>query len=296
MTELTISMVAPALPYFPVWVADRKGMFEARGISARTEVTGTTDRVTASLKSGASRLAMVTPEGVIVDAAAGGPLRLVAGNTNRAPLSLIAQPGIRRIEDLRDGMVGTSSLKEGTAILVQRMLAAHGLHYPGDYDFALVGAHPQRWAHLQDGTIDAGLQLTPYDFIAEAAGYSMLGAAADYVPHYAFTAVAVDSGWAQEHADLVGLSLAALQEATVWTVEHLDEAAELITEVTGGANADTRRGLGAMFDAGAVPLDLAIDPRALDSVFSSVREAQLVPAGTALDWAMCVDDTFLQLV
>jgi ABC-type nitrate/sulfonate/bicarbonate transport system substrate-binding protein len=114
---------------------------------------------------------MVTPEGVVGNSAKGGRLRLVAGNSNRAPLSLIGGKGIERIEDLRGKRVGTTSLKEGTAIMVQKMLAAHGLHYPGDYEFATVGAHPQRWEHLQAGSIEAGLQLVPYNYVAEDAGY-----------------------------------------------------------------------------------------------------------------------------
>ena len=38
------------------------------------------------------------------------------------------------------------------------MLAAHGLAYPDDYDFALEGSHIERWKALQAGTIDAALQ------------------------------------------------------------------------------------------------------------------------------------------
>jgi TRAP-type uncharacterized transport system substrate-binding protein len=52
------------------------------------------------------------------------------------------------------------------------MLAAHGLTYPGDYDFALEGSHVERWKALQAGTIDAALQMIPYDYLAADAGFT----------------------------------------------------------------------------------------------------------------------------
>ena len=51
------------------------------------------------------------------------------------------------------------------------MLGKHGLCYAADFEFVLAGAHPQRWGALQAGTIDAALQLLPFDMIAEDARY-----------------------------------------------------------------------------------------------------------------------------
>jgi len=133
MDQVTVGMVAPAFVYFPVWVATERGFFNSRGIECAIRIAGTTDGTTTALESGDTQFAMVTPEGVVGNAAKGGRLRLVAGNSNRAPLSLIGGNGkrIERIEDLRGKLIGTTSLKEGTAVMVQKMLAAHGLHYPG---------------------------------------------------------------------------------------------------------------------------------------------------------------------
>lgn len=77
--------------------------------------------VTAALEKGQIQVAMVTPEGVIRNAHHGGSLRLVAGNANKAPLSLIGQKGLKKVEDLRGKRIGTTSLKEGTAIMVQKI-------------------------------------------------------------------------------------------------------------------------------------------------------------------------------
>ena len=63
MDEIKISMVAPAIVYFPALIAQRRGQFTANGIVATTEVTGATDKVTSALKANDCQVAMVTPEG-----------------------------------------------------------------------------------------------------------------------------------------------------------------------------------------------------------------------------------------
>lgn len=293
MDQITMAMVAPAIPCFPIWVAQQKGYFAQAGIEATTLITGTTDKVTSALRDNDGQLAVVTPEGVIADIASGGTLRLVAGNTNKAPLTLIGLPSIHTIEDLRGRTIGTSSLQEGTAILVQRMLAQHGLHYPGDYQFDLTGAHPQRWEALQAGTIDAGLQLVPYDYIAIEAGFSNLGSARDYVPHYAFTAIAADLAWARPQRDVVRRALSALRTAVMWTRDHIDESAAIVTSESHTDPDHAIRALHDFFDDGVVSADLSIEQQALDEVVGSARQAGLVGDDAALSYGQIVDGSFL---
>jgi ABC-type nitrate/sulfonate/bicarbonate transport system substrate-binding protein len=294
MDKVTISMVAPAFPFYPVWVAEERGFFERHGIASDIKTTGATDKVTTSLLDGSAQIGMVTPEGVIGDAAQGGRLRLIAGNANKAPLSLIGLKSIARIEDLKGKRIGTSSLKEGTAILVQRMLEAHGLQYPGDYEFAVVGAHPQRWDHLQQGTIEAGLQLIPYDYIAEEAGFTNLGEASEYVPNYAFTAIALNLDWGESNRDLAVRSLRAMREAVQWTEDNLDEAAAILGRRAHSNDAHSRRALRAMSERDVSPPDLTINRTAIETVFENMHRFGLIERTVPLSYAACVDESFLK--
>jgi NitT/TauT family transport system substrate-binding protein len=293
MDQLTIGMVAPAFLFFPIWVAQERRFFAAEGIDVRIATLGATDKVTTSLQDGGTQIGMVTPEGLIGNVAVSGTLRLIAGNANRAPLSLIVQKGIERIADLRGKRVGTSSLKEGTAVLVQTILAASGLRYPGDYEFAIVGAHPQRWEHLQKGTIDAGLQLLPLNYVAEDAGFRNLAEASDYVPRYAFAAIGVDQRWAAANRGLVVRVLKALHAATAWADTQREAAAAILARAANINAAYALRGLNEMLDRGTTPRDLRIEPAALEAVFAAMRATELVPPGTALSYAAVVDDSYL---
>src|SRR6202042_3682696 len=221
MREITVGVVAPAYVNVPLWIAQEREFLERRGLVATERICGTTHGVTGALRDGEVDIALTAPEGSIADAMAGGPLRVVPGLTDRPPLSMIAIPRHHSFGDLRGGRVGTSSLTEGTRHVAERMLAAHGLTYPADYDFALEGSHVERWKALQAGTIDAALQMIPYDDIATDAGFSNLGPATG---GFSFNAACV-----RLPADRAVLTpfLAALAEASRWFHAHVEEAAEI---------------------------------------------------------------------
>ena len=134
--------------------------------------------MTSALRDGQVDVALTAPEGSIADAAAGRPAPR-AGRADRPPAAVPDRARTARcpVGDLRGGRIGTSSLTEGTRHVAERMLAAHGLAYPGDYEFALEGSHVEPWKALQAGTIHAALQMIPYDDLAIDAGFTDLGPA-----------------------------------------------------------------------------------------------------------------------
>src|SRR5580700_5568209 len=221
MWEITVGVVAPAYVNVPLWVAQKRGLLERRGLRATEQILGSTHGVTNALRDGEVDIALTAPEGSIADAVAGGPLRVVAGLIDRPPLSMIAIPRHRTFTDLRGGRIGTSSLTEGTRHVAERMLAAHGLTYPADYDFALEGSHVERWKALQAGTIDAALQMIPYDVMAVEAGFTDLGPATGA---FSFNAVCVCLS--TERA-LVTPFLQALAEAAEWFRGHIEDSAAM---------------------------------------------------------------------
>lgn len=211
-----VKLVGGALGFnsLPVWVAERQGYFARKELNVTLERLGTVDKATDAVHSGSAQFALTPPEGAIKDYLNGGNLRIVGGNVNRLPLTLIANPRFKRIEELKGAKLGTSSLTEGTAIYTQEMLARHGLKYPGDYEFAVVGVHPARWKALQEGTIDAAVQLVPLNFVAIDAGYSDLGEVTDYIPEIAFTALIADREWLEKNEKTAVDFIACLLEAT----------------------------------------------------------------------------------
>ena len=272
MREITVGVVAPAYVNVPLWVAQERGFLERRGLSATERILGTTHGVTNALRDREVDIALTAPEGSIADAVAGGPLRVVAGLTDRPPLSMIALPRHHEFGDLRGGRIGTSSLTEGTRHVAERMLAAHGLSYPADYDFALEGSHVERWKALQAGTIDAALQMIPYDSMAVDAGFTDLGPVTE---EFALNAVCVRLP--AERAELTPF-LQALAEAAEWFRGHVAESAGIAAERTSIEPRYALRACQALAADGVIPGDLRSSPGALAAVTGALRSSGLIPA------------------
>jgi ABC-type nitrate/sulfonate/bicarbonate transport system substrate-binding protein len=275
--EIIIGHVAPAYVGVALWVAEHEGILERPGVGVTNVILGTTEATTEALRDRSIDIAMTAPEGTIADAVAGGPLRVIAGSANKPPLSLIALPRHRRITDLRGGRIGTSSLKEGTRHLVEAMLAAEGLHWPRDYDFALEGNHLARWRALQHGSIDAALQLVPYNYLAEEAGFSHLGDADAYVPEFAFSAVCAHRDYLAGNAEAVSALLAALLAATRWFYANVEGAATIAASRTRLPQRHALRACQELAGKQVLPADLRVSPGALAAAVGALRATGQLP-------------------
>ena len=294
VATLRVGGGAVGFNWLPVIVADRQGMFERRNLAIEIKRLGAVDKATAAVKTGELDLVITPPEGAIRDCAGGGNLRIIAGNVNRLPLSLIANPRIRRIEDLRGARLGTSSMTEGTALYTMEVLRQHGLHYPGDYEFAVVGVHPARWKALQEGTIDAAVQLIPLNFVAEDAGYNNLGEVTDYIPEIVFTGVIVDRQTAEDRRKQIVAFLQGVMEGTRWLYDPANDEAllALTKELTQAEGKYGRQALEYMREKRVFSPDLSIPDAAFAKSIELMQKAGLADAQLAARAKSVLDDSF----
>ncbi|SFV11581.1 ABC transporter substrate-binding protein [Pseudoduganella namucuonensis] len=282
-TSNTILLAGGALGFnwLPVFVAQKQGIFARHGLTVELMRMGSVDKASTAVREGAAHMAITPPEGAIASAVAGGGLRIVAGNVNRLPLTLIAQPDIKSIEQLRGKVLGTSSLTEGTAIYTREMLSQHGLGYPDDYSFAVAGVHPARWKALQEGTIDAAVQLIPLNFVAVEAGYSDLGEVSDYIPEIVFTALIADQAWAAENGERIVALMRGLIEATALLYDAANDEALLpiVMEITQSDLAYAQKSLYYLREKGVFARALEIPPAALEKTVELMRKADLLAPG-----------------
>lgn len=291
---LRIGAGAAGFNWLPVFAAQQQGLFAANGLNVEVKRLGTVDKATAAVKAGDADMAITPPEGAIRDCGAGGSLRIIAGNVNRLPLSLIANPRFRRIEDLKGGKLGTSSLTEGTALYTMEMLRQHGLKYPGDYEFAVVGVHPARWKALQEGTIDAAVQLIPLNFVAVDHGYPNLGEVSDYIPEIAFTTLIVDQAWARSHHPEIVRFLRTLIEATRWVYAPANDAVlvPLIAQITQAEGQYASRALDYMRSKSVFSRDLSIPQAAFAKSVELMQKAGFADAALVAGAQSVLDDSY----
>jgi ABC-type nitrate/sulfonate/bicarbonate transport system substrate-binding protein len=296
VAELTLAGGALGFNWLPVFVADRLGILTRHGVKVTLKRMGTVDKATAAIRAGEADLAITPPEGAIADAVSGGPLRIVAGNANRLPMTLVANPRIKQIKDLKGCVLGTSSMTEGTAIYTMEMLSQHGLKYPGDYEFAVVGVHPERWQALQDGRIDAAVQPAPLNFVAIDAGYSNLGEVTDAIPEIAFTTLIGTDDWLGQNQASVRRLLTSLIEATRIVYDPSQDSAvvPILADITKSSESYSQRALAYMRDQALFPRRLEIPDRAFGTTVDLMIKAGLLEGSAREKAALALDSSYLR--
>lgn len=216
MTKLKVGAVSRNYFNMPFWVAQDAGFFKRHGLEVDIELYEPIDEVTDRLIDGRLQLSLGVTEQVILASEQGHDLQIIGGNVNRLPFSFIARPQVKTFADLRGGVVGVSSLLAGSSSLVMKILSAHGLEHPADYTLVAVGPILSRWAKLQSGEIDAGLQGTPLNHMALDQGFVSLCEPRDAFPWFQFTSLNVLGSWAQANVATTVAFMKAMIQAHEW--------------------------------------------------------------------------------
>jgi ABC-type nitrate/sulfonate/bicarbonate transport system substrate-binding protein len=174
------------------------------------------------------------------------------------------------------------------------VLRQNGLNYPGDYEFAVVGVHPARWKALQEGTIDAAVQLIPLNFVGEDAGYSNLGEVTDYISEIVFTSLIVDRVAAEQRRDHIVAFLSAVMEGTRWVYDPANDETllALTKELTQAEGKYGRQALDYMREKRVFSADLSIPGAAFAKSIELMQKAGLADAQLAATAKAVLDDSF----
>ncbi|MCS5735720.1 ABC transporter substrate-binding protein [Herbiconiux daphne] len=212
-TTIKMAGGAQGFNWLPVFIAVEQGMLSDRRVEIEFLRLGSVEKATQAVQSGTADLAITPPEGAIANYVAGGDLRIIAANSLRLPMSLVASKGVGNVANLRGKRIGTSSLTEGTAVYVREMLQRDGLTYPADYEFVLSGIHTTRWTALRQGEIDCAPQPAPWNFLAEREGFDLIAEVSDVIPEVLFAALVGADNWLRANTDSVRRLVAALRDA-----------------------------------------------------------------------------------
>jgi len=266
----------------PYWVAVHRGFFKDEGLAPSLEFVASGDLINEGLRNGRIALAIGPPDGVMLDALANGPLRILAGNACRPPLFVMAQPEIRKAADLRGKTFGVLSLREGSSKFIAKIAAAGGLK-PGDYKVVEVGGAPARVKLLAERTIDVGLQPMPINYEMEALGFSNLGWTGEIEPHYEFTSINANADAVAREPSLMVSILRALLRGQRFAIAHPGEASTIVAAELG---CDADHALKALRDSARLGIfdpELNWSAPGLQRIFRNLQDDQAVPPGTPFE-------------
>lgn len=200
--EIKLGVLSSGSEHWPLWIALEKGYFKEQGLEIRQLHTQSVAKAVQALATNSTDIVYpCNTQGTITAIVKGAPVKIIAGVQTKAIYDLITGAKYKKVEDLKGTTLGVINLTSGSTVLLMKILSAHGLKYPGDYDLLTVGGTPARYAAVKKGAVSGAMVTIPTSFRAREEGLNLLANIATYLPDYQFTIVAGNIEWMKAHRD-----------------------------------------------------------------------------------------------
>jgi NitT/TauT family transport system substrate-binding protein len=231
------------LGYSPLWVASKQGFFSQQGLDGQVILLRGTPQAVQALVAGSLYVASGGPESFVEVSERGVETVFIGGVINGLSHFIIGGKNYKSYESLRGATLGGSSLTGGTVTAMKQVLKAKGLEYPRDYNILVVaGGSSANLAALASGQIAATTVAVPLNFVAEEAGFNLIGRLAEVIPNYEQTALAAKRSWAEKNRPLVVRFMKAMIQAHRWLYANKEPAVDFLIKEMKLTPAHARKG------------------------------------------------------
>jgi len=173
---LRVGFPSLATGFAPSWVAADKGIWKKHGLDVELIFLRGGSRTVSALIGGSVDFIIGSDLGVTTAILQGAALTRVGVTTNTLGYSMVTQPGIKTVRDLRGKIVGITPGRDAAYARVVKLLRDNGMDASRDVTFLSVGdgGPAARVAALSSGVIHATMFTPPSDRISEKAGMRIL--------------------------------------------------------------------------------------------------------------------------
>src|SRR5499425_3155254 len=165
-----------ATGFAPSWVTSDKGIWKKQGLDVELVFLRGGSRTVSALIGGSVDFIFGSDLGVTTAILQGASLTRVGVTTNTLGYSMVAQPNIKTIRDLKGKIIGITPGRDAAYARVVKLLRDNGMDASKDVTFLTVGdgGPASRVAALSAGVIHATMFTPPSDLISERAGMKVL--------------------------------------------------------------------------------------------------------------------------
>jgi ABC-type nitrate/sulfonate/bicarbonate transport system substrate-binding protein len=215
----------------PFWVGEDQRLFEKYGLNASLEyVKGSIDMIN-RMNAGDAHIALTSVDNVIaytdgagetIDGSAPDLIAFMGGD--HGFLSLVSRADVTSVPQLSGKTLSVDAMTTGFAFVLREILSINAMSADA-VKFAAAGGTGNRYRALMAGEHDATLLRTPFEKLAEQAGFRTLASGAALFPGYLGTVGAVLKSWANANrVQLIGFMLA-YREALKWIFDARNSTA-----------------------------------------------------------------------
>ena len=158
------------------WVTADKGIWKKHGLDVELIFLRGGSRTVSALIGGSVDFILGSDLGITTAIIQGASLTRVGVTTNTLGYSMVVQPGIKTVRDLKGKIIGITPGRDAAYARVVKLLRDNGMDAAKDVTFLSVGdgGPAARVAALSSGVIQATMFTPPSDKISEKAGMSIL--------------------------------------------------------------------------------------------------------------------------
>jgi NitT/TauT family transport system substrate-binding protein len=168
---LTVAYSALVASQSPTWIAQDAGIFDRYGLDVNQVYISSAQQNVAALLSGETDVAISGGTGIIVPTLQGADIATFAGTKNQLAGRIMARPEIQSVTHLKGKRVGVTRLGGNSHYMGIVALQRYGMTPDRDVLFIGAGGTPEIVGALTAGSLDAGVLVTPGDFVAEKRGF-----------------------------------------------------------------------------------------------------------------------------
>jgi NitT/TauT family transport system substrate-binding protein len=172
---IRIAVSNPNMPNLTVAVAQKKGFFKDENIESEIIRMNPNVAITALATADVDYCQLFGA--VVGGAIAGLPVRIVAGFLDNWPMTLIAQPELKSLKELKGKTLGISSFGATPDVGARMMLKQAGVDPEKDIKVLALGSDAARITALKQRVVDVIVISPPADSQMEKQGYQILARA-----------------------------------------------------------------------------------------------------------------------
>ena len=214
LQKVRLAYAAVTAAFAIPWIAKEAGIFRRHGLDVEMVYIASGPRTIQTVIAGSVDVAAIGGGAGIDAKLAGADTVFVAVSVNRVLIYMVAAPEIRRIEDLRGKIVGSSRLGTLTDFFARYHLRQAGLAPDRDVIVRGMGGLPETVAGLKAGQIQAGVFGFPAVLQARAAGFHVLVDYATQGLRYPLSGIVVTQSLIRNREPMVRSLLESIIEGT----------------------------------------------------------------------------------
>ena len=172
---IRIAVSNPNMPNLTVAMAQKNGLFKDEALEAEIIRMNPNVAITALATGDVDYCQLFGA--VVGGAIAGLPVRIVAGFLDNWPMTLIAQPELKALKDLKGKTLGISSFGATPDVAARMMIKQAGIDADREIKILALGSDAARLMALKQRVVDVVVISPPADTQMEKQGYRILARA-----------------------------------------------------------------------------------------------------------------------